>query len=80
MLSLSDRSPRDNVPTNYDPRERQFIICAASHTLITAAHSGGAVTDPLTGAMYQPEYRGQLCRISGISEIGKIASGLRNMI
>ncbi len=64
----------------YDPRERSFVICAASHTLITAAHSGGAVTDPFTGATYQPEFKGQLCRISRISEIGKVASGLRNVI
>ncbi|KDN43312.1 putative COP1-coatomer complex alpha chain of secretory pathway vesicles [Tilletiaria anomala UBC 951] len=78
VLSVADRSPRDAVPVpSYDPRERSFVICGASHTLIPAADAGGAVTDPLTQQAYLPEYKGTLCRITGISEIGKITSGLR---
>jgi len=63
----------------YDPHERTFVICPASHSLIPAGGLG-AVEDPLTGAKYNPEYKGERCRISQISEIGKIASGLRTFV
>jgi len=37
------------------------------------------VLDPLTGAKYLPEFRGTLCKVSGISEVGRFATGLRNL-
>lgn len=80
ILSLSDRNPRDAiaVPT-YDAHERSFVICAASHALIPAGGMG-AVEDPLTGAKYLAEYKGTICRISQISIVGKVASGLRTWL
>lgn len=82
VISAADRSPRDAVPVpGYDPHERTFVICAASHVLIPAGGVGiGVVEDPLTGAKYLPEYKGTICKISRISEVGKIASGLRTWI
>ncbi|PWZ01130.1 Coatomer, alpha subunit [Testicularia cyperi] len=79
IISLAERSPKDAVDVaGYDPLERSFVICAGSHKLITAA-GAGAVTDPLTGAKYLPEFKGTLCKITQISEVGKLASGLRSL-
>jgi hypothetical protein len=32
---------------------------------------------PLSGACYLPEFKGQLCRVTKVTEIGKDALGLR---
>ncbi|CAO1621801.1 unnamed protein product [Sympodiomycopsis kandeliae] len=80
IISVADRSPRDAITvTGYDAHERYFVICAASHVLIPAA-GNGALEDPLTGAKYLPEYKGTICAISKISEVGKIGSGLRTWV
>ncbi|KAN0061992.1 hypothetical protein ACQY0O_005987 [Thecaphora frezii] len=78
IISLAERSPKDavNVP-GYDPLERTFVICAGSHVLIPAG-GVGSVQDPLTGARYLPEFKGTLCKVSRISEVGKLGSGLRS--
>lgn len=77
VLTMADRNPRDAIPVPaYDAHERLFVICAASHILIPAG-GAGAVEDPLTGAKYLPEFKGSKCKISGISIVGRIASGLR---
>ena len=78
IISLAERSPRDAVDVpGYSPLEQSFVICAGSHKLITAA-GAGSVADPLTGAKYLPEFKGTLCKITQISEVGKLASGLRS--
>lgn len=80
ILTMADRNPRDAVPVpSYDPHDRAFVICAASHVLIPAA-GAGAVEDPLTGAKYLPEYRGSLCKVSRISIVGRLGSGLRTWV
>lgn len=80
ILAMADRSPRDAIAIpSYDPHERAFVICAASHMLIPAGGLGAA-EDPLTGAKYLPEFKGSRCRISQISTVGKIASGLRTWV
>lgn len=82
VISSADRSPRDAIPVpGYDPHERAFVICAGSHALIPAGGAGMAIVeDPLTGAKYLPEYRGTVCKVSQISEVGRVASGLRTWI
>ncbi len=78
IISLAERSPRDAVEVaGYDPLEQTFVICAGSHRLIAAA-GAGSVADPLTGARYLPEFKGSLCKVSQISEVGRLASGLRS--
>ena len=79
IVSLSDRQPRDVVPVpSYSVHETDYVVCAGSHTLIPAG-GANAVLDPLTGAKYLPEFRGTLCKVSGISEVGRFATGLRNL-
>ncbi|PKI84976.1 hypothetical protein MVES1_001325 [Malassezia vespertilionis] len=79
ILAMSDRQPRDAVPVpGYSAHEGVYVICAGSHTLIPSG-GAGALEDPLTGAKYLPEFLGTLCRVSEISEVGKLATGLRNL-
>lgn len=74
VLTLSDRNPRDAIEISYD-HFSSFDICAASLTPIYQGQP--VVEDPYTGARYKPEYKGQLCRVTQVTEIGKAASGLR---
>ena len=79
ILTLSDRQPRDAVPLpNYSTHEAVYVVCAGSHVLIPNG-GAGAVEDPLTGAKYLPEFAGSLCKVSQISEVGKLATGLRSV-
>lgn len=79
ILALSDRQPRDAVPVpGYSTHEAVYVVCAGSHTLIPNG-GAGAIEDPLTGAKYLPEYAGSLCTVSQISEVGRLATGLRSV-
>jgi coatomer protein complex subunit alpha (xenin) len=80
VITAADRNPRDAVlVSGYDAHERDFVICAGSQVLIPAGGQG-AIEDPFTGAKYLPEFKGSTCRISRISEVGKVGSGLRTWI
>lgn len=64
----------DAVEIDFDPYA-EFEICAGSFTPI---YKGDAiVTEALVGAKYKAEYKGQTCRITGVTSIGAPASGLR---
>ncbi|KAI5853726.1 coatomer WD associated region-domain-containing protein [Tricharina praecox] len=69
-----ERQTANAVDIEYD-QFAEFDICAASYTPIYAGQP--FVQDPFTGAKYLPEYKGQVCRISQVTEIGAPASGLR---
>ncbi|PIG87243.1 Coatomer subunit alpha [Aspergillus arachidicola] len=69
-----ERSPQDKIDIEFD-QFAEFDICAASHSPI---YSGSpSVSDPFTGAKYHEQYKGTVCRISDVTEIGAPASGLR---
>lgn len=74
VKSKSERTPTNAVDIEYD-QFADFDICAASYTPIYAGQP--FVQDPFSGAKYLPEYKGQVCRISQVTEIGAPASGLR---
>ena len=79
IIAFSDRQPRDAVVVpGYSVHEPEYVVCAGSHTLIPAG-GAGAVEDPLTGAKYLAEFRGSICRVSEISEVGRLATGLRSL-
>ena len=74
---LSDRMPRDVVEIDYDHFSK-FDVCAGS---LTPIYSGQPyVEDPYTGARYKPEFKGTLCKVSMVTEVGKAASGLRLLV
>ncbi|WFD41655.1 hypothetical protein MPSI1_000287 [Malassezia psittaci] len=79
ILTLSDRQPRDAVPVPaYSTHEAIYVVCAGSHTLIPNG-GAGAIEDPFTGAKYLPDYAGSICQVSQVSEVGRLATGIRSL-
>jgi len=74
VKSKCERQTTNAVDIEYD-QFAEFDICAASYMPIYAGQP--FAQDPFTGAKYLPEYKGQVCRISQVTEIGAPASGLR---
>ncbi|KAH9470729.1 hypothetical protein Pst134EA_004653 [Puccinia striiformis f. sp. tritici] len=85
VLSAGDRTPRDAIEIDYD-QFSSFDICAGSLTPIyrqqdgNSGGGGGFVEDPFTGARYKPEFNGSVCKVSGVTQVGKKAAGLRSKI
>ncbi|GAA5941494.1 hypothetical protein JCM10213_006105 [Rhodosporidiobolus nylandii] len=77
VISNANKYPRDAVEIDYDLHQ-PFDVCPASLTPIYA--NAPSVEDPFTGARYHPQFAGQVCAVSGVSEVGKSASGLRSTI
>ena len=75
VLQTANRYPRDAVDIDYDVHQA-FDVCPASLTPLYG--QAQAVEDPFTGARYHPQFAGQVCRVSGVTEVGKSASGLRS--
>uniref|UniRef100_A0A7M4F4Z5 Coatomer subunit alpha n=2 Tax=Crocodylus porosus TaxID=8502 RepID=A0A7M4F4Z5_CROPO len=74
ILSACEKNPTDTYQLNYD-MHNPFDICAASYRPI---YRGKPVEKcPLSGACYCPEYQGQICRVTMVTEIGKDVIGLR---
>ncbi|KAL7273919.1 hypothetical protein RUND412_003192 [Rhizina undulata] len=74
IKAACERNAHDAVDVEYD-QFADFDICAASFVPI---YSGQPfVQDPFTGAKYLPQYKGEICRVSQVTEIGAPASGLR---
>ncbi|OJJ48651.1 hypothetical protein ASPZODRAFT_130756 [Penicilliopsis zonata CBS 506.65] len=69
-----ERNPQDAIDIEFD-QFAEFDICAASHTPIYTGSP--SVTDPFTGAKYHEQYKGTVCHVSQVTEIGAPASGLR---
>ncbi|KAJ7307546.1 hypothetical protein JRQ81_009571 [Phrynocephalus forsythii] len=74
ILTACEKNPTDAHQLNYD-MHNPFDICAASYRPI---YRGKPVEKcPLSGACYSPEFRGQVCRVTTVTEIGKDVLGLR---
>jgi len=77
VLTQGDRNPRDTHEITYD-HFTPFDICPSS---LTPIYSGSpSVVSGYTGAKYLPEYKGGVCVVDGITQIGGAASGMRVMI
>ncbi|CAB1326504.1 unnamed protein product [Coregonus sp. 'balchen'] len=69
-----EKTLTDAHQLNYDPHN-PFDLCAASYTPL---YRGRPVEKcPLSGACYCPPYKGQVCRVTQVTEIGKDVIGLR---
>ncbi|MBV97347.1 Coatomer subunit alpha, partial [Eschrichtius robustus] len=74
ILSACEKNPTDAYQLNYD-MHNPFDICAASYRPI---YRGKPVEKcPLSGACYSPEFKGHICRVTTVTEIGKDVIGLR---
>ncbi|CUM64377.1 uncharacterized protein PRCAT00001979001 [Priceomyces carsonii] len=74
LKAKADSVSSDAVEIDFDPFA-EFDICASTYTPI---YEGSPyVSEKLVGAKYLPEEKGKLCKITGITQIGAPASGLR---
>lgn len=64
----------DAISIDFNP-DAEFDICCGSFTPIYSGEP--SVTEALVGAKYNPEFKGQLCKITNITAIGVPTSGLR---
>ncbi|XP_061177948.1 coatomer subunit alpha-like isoform X2 [Saccostrea echinata] len=74
ILSACEKNPTDAHELKYD-QHNPFDICAASY--IPIYRGKPVVKCPLSGACYLPEFKGQVCRVTQVTEIGKDCIGLR---
>uniref|UniRef100_A0A673A8L3 Coatomer subunit alpha n=1 Tax=Sphaeramia orbicularis TaxID=375764 RepID=A0A673A8L3_9TELE len=74
ILAACEKTLTDAHQLNYDPHN-PFDLCAASFVPL---YRGRPVEKcPLSGACYCPTYKGQICRVTQVTEIGKDVIGLR---
>ncbi len=64
----------DKLDIEFDPFA-EFDLCAASYTPIYSGSPSAAC--PFDGGKYHNRYKGQVCNICEVCEIGAAASGLR---
>ncbi|KAG0647287.1 Alpha-coat [Hyphodiscus hymeniophilus] len=69
-----ERNPNDAIEIEFD-QFAEFDICAASHSPI---YSGSAFeVCAFDGAKYQTKYKGSVCVVCGVCQVGKNGSGLK---
>lgn len=74
IKAKADSIARDEIEIDFDPYA-EFDICAATYTPIYKGEP--SISEELVGAIYKPQFKGQVCKITGITSIGAPASGLR---
>ena len=73
MLQKSEAEARNAIALDYDERTA-FYLCAGSLTPIPRA--APHVRAPYSGAYYKPEFKGSVCVIDGMSQVGVETIGL----
>uniref|UniRef100_A0A8C6WJ02 Coatomer protein complex, subunit alpha n=1 Tax=Neogobius melanostomus TaxID=47308 RepID=A0A8C6WJ02_9GOBI len=74
ILAACEKNLTDEHQLNYDAHN-PFDLCAASFVPL---YRGRPIEKcPLSGACYCPTYKGQICRVTEVTEIGKDVIGLR---
>ncbi|XP_014253737.1 coatomer subunit alpha [Cimex lectularius] len=74
MLLACDKNPVDEHKLNYD-EHNPFNICAYSYTPIYRGKPEEKC--PFCGACYLPQYKGKVCNVCNVSEVGAQTIGLR---
>ncbi|KAL5010139.1 hypothetical protein ScPMuIL_012444 [Solemya velum] len=74
ILAACEKNNVDEHELAYD-QHNPFDICAATFTPIYRGKP--IVKCPLSGACYHPHFKGQVCRVTQVTEIGKDCIGLR---
>ncbi|KAK2187376.1 hypothetical protein NP493_168g04047 [Ridgeia piscesae] len=74
ILAACEKNPTDAHELKYD-QHNPFDICAATYTPIYRGKP--VVKCPLSGTCYQPDFKGEVCRVTKVTEIGKDCIGLR---
>jgi len=74
IKTACERNPNDALEVEFD-QFAEFDVCAASYTPIYSGSSSASC--PFDGVKYQAKYKGTVCKICEVCEIGAPASGLR---
>lgn len=74
IKTVAERNPADAIEIDFD-QFADFEICAASHTPIYGGNP--SVACPYDGSKYHGKYKGTICKICEVCQIGAPASGLR---
>ena len=74
IKAVAERSPNDALDIEFDTFG-EFAICGASYTPIYAGEQSAQC--PYDGTKYQSKYKGTVCRVCEVCEIGKASSGLK---
>ncbi|KAL3426116.1 coatomer WD associated region [Phlyctema vagabunda] len=69
-----ERNPNDTHEIEFD-QFAEFDVCAASHTPIY--HGSAFESCAFDGSKYQAKYKGTVCAVCGVCEVGKMGSGLK---
>jgi coatomer protein complex subunit alpha (xenin) len=74
VKTVAERNPSDALEIDFDEYE-EFEICAASYTPIKNDNS--SVACPYDGSKYHSKYKGTVCKICEVCQLGAPATGLR---
>ncbi|KAF2028734.1 Coatomer, alpha subunit [Setomelanomma holmii] len=74
IKTVAERNPADVIEIDFD-QFADMEICAASHTPIYGGSPSAAC--PYDGAKYHAKYKGTVCKVCEVCQIGAPASGLR---
>lgn len=69
-----ERNPSEPIELDFD-QFAEFDVCAASYTPIYGGSPSAAC--PYDGSKFQAKYKGTVCKICEVAQIGAPASGLR---
>ncbi|KAK0307450.1 hypothetical protein LTR01_005450 [Friedmanniomyces endolithicus] len=72
--AAAERSPTDALEIDFDSFTA-FELCGGSYTPIFAGDA--KVSCPFDGVKYLPKFKGTVCKVCGVCEVGKVGSGLR---
>lgn len=71
---MCEKNPNDAIEIDFD-QFAEFEVCAASHTPIYSNET--SVACPYDGVKYHSKYKGSVCTVCEVCQIGAPASGLR---
>ncbi|MFH4977259.1 hypothetical protein AB6A40_003968 [Gnathostoma spinigerum] len=74
VLTVAEKDSSDPHKLNYD-EFNPFVVCP--RTFVALYRGKPQVGCPFCGASYQPEFKGQICNVCEVAEIGRDAVGLR---
>lgn len=74
IKAVCERNPTDAIEIEFD-QHAEFDVCAASYTPIY--HGDPSAASPFCGVKYHAKYKGTVCRIDQVTQIGASVSGLK---
>ncbi|KAF1809077.1 Coatomer, alpha subunit [Eremomyces bilateralis CBS 781.70] len=74
IKAICERNPNDTLEIEFD-QFAEFDVCAASYTPIY--NGSPSVACPYDGSKYHQKYKGTVCKVCEVAQIGAPASGLR---